>query len=173
MFERDKIQEAIERLKKVTGKSMALPSVLDIAHAFMGNDSWTVPYLRDALVELLETARDSIPLPKDADGETIHVGDVMVNPSEYKFETYGVGWCGDVALIFCNEPDDDTYTVYVASACRHYREPSIKDMLVEFQMKSCKAYSSHSSGEGGDSMTTLVNEYVEKIRALQDGSPVA
>lgn len=164
MFERDKIQEAIERLKKVTGKSMALPSVLDIAHAFMGNDSWTMPYLRDALVELLETARDSIPLPKDADGETIHVGDVMANSLGYKFEAWGVGYGGsdgNVGIVFCNEPDG--YGCYIAEGCHHYK-PTVEDMLREFADKITDLLTS-----GTESLyEETIAEYVEKIRALQD-----
>ena len=63
--------ETIERLKAVSGNYGAH----DINVAFMGSEIWYPSELRDALVKLLETARDSVPMHVDRNGEVIRVGD--------------------------------------------------------------------------------------------------
>ncbi len=68
-------------------------------------------------------------LPKDADGEYIHIGDVMEWPTTN--ETFEVVGIGDGTLFYVedgNEKADWTG----ASTKRHYHAPTVEDVLREF-----------------------------------------
>ena len=68
-------------------------------------------------------------LPKDADGEYIHVGDVMEWPDGETFDVIGIG---DGVLFYteseCGGPAEWTG----ASNKRHHHVPTVEDVLREF-----------------------------------------
>lgn len=68
-------------------------------------------------------------LPKDADGEPIHVGDVMEWPDGKTFEVVGIG----DGTLFYVEGDYDALADWTgASTKRHHHAPTVEDVLREF-----------------------------------------
>lgn len=71
-------------------------------------------------------------LPKDADGEPIHIGDVLQWPEDGDtFEVIGIGEDG---VLFYFDPDTDGETAdWTASQNkRHYHAPTVEDVLHQF-----------------------------------------
>ena len=109
-------------------------------------------------------------LPKDADGEPIRVGDVLV--SRYGEDEYirTVSY-----LIRGNErwdyqfddDDDDTRDVNDMSDfyenTRHYHEPTVEDVLHDF------AIACEDGGFSSPDVTRLIEEYAAKLRLAGDG----
>lgn len=101
-------------------------------------------------------------LPLDADGEPIHIGDVMekmredLEPSSYhKFKVYGIhyqaygqGW----ALSEDGYPRD----LYRPCECRHYHKATVEDVLDEFVERW---HDTHH-----DDIPALLAEYAAKLR---------
>ena len=74
-----------------------------------------------------------IELPKDADGEYIHVGDVMEWPDGKTFEVVGIG----DGTLFYVEGDDDALADWTgASTKRHHHAPTVEDVLREMLYKA-------------------------------------
>lgn len=84
----------------------------------------------DALKEHHAWAPEShyMMLPKDADGEPVHVGDVMEWPTTG--ETFEVVGVGDGVLFYTD--DDECAEWTGASTKHHHHEPTIEDLLREF-----------------------------------------
>lgn len=78
-------------------------------------------------------AREFVKLPKDADGEYIHVGDVMrFGSAERDLTVLGFGVPdvdGNDYGVFVLGGDD--YTWYNASFLRHHKPPTVEDVLRE------------------------------------------
>lgn len=76
---------------------------------------------------------DYTPLPVDADGEAIHVGDVMDSKVDYLFDgrPFGVR-----ALVLCDDgweaADGRFGNRYEPDSLRHHHAPTVEDMLREF-----------------------------------------
>lgn len=150
----DKIREAIERLRALSDNYGAH----DINVAFMGSETWYLSELRDALVEVLETVCDSAPLPKDANGETIRLGDSV----RYKDADAVL----HVHYIYIETDPDGPYMVGVASgkdywaatpsALVHHHEPTVETLLRQFW----------ADVQEGDDLSERVDKYAEKIREL-------
>lgn len=66
-------------------------------------------------------------LPKDADGEPVHIGDVMEWPDGETFEVVGIG---DGVLFYTYDDDYAEWTG--ASTKRHHHTPTVEDLLREF-----------------------------------------
>lgn len=158
------IEATIERLRAETDKS--IPSVLDIANAFMGTDErWTPSTMRDALIELLETARDSIQPPKDVNGEIIHMGDKVQHVSK--------GEGGEPFLVYGMTRDmesDGRWEVYdieghsyAPVTCRICHEPTIEDVLREF-LSAAEDATRKGYSEVPDEVYT---EYANKLKEMQ------
>lgn len=84
----------------------------------------------EAIADRIDAAVDGmIELPKDADGEYIHVGDVMEWPDGETFDVIGIG---DGVLFYteseCGGPAEWTG----ASNKRHHHAPTVEDVLREF-----------------------------------------
>lgn len=75
-----------------------------------------------------------IELPKDADGEYIHIGDEMETTN---FGTVEVEGFVHRAVAFYNYSEQPAYLCTTpANLCRHYHAPTVEDVLLE----ACKAY---------------------------------
>lgn len=103
-----------------------------------------------------EISERYMPLPLDADGVPIHVGDSVEYPS---------GVCDDVRFItiynnafWINEGE------WLASKCRHVKTRTVEDVLREF------AESGTPTGEGGVLFeTALIEKYADELRDLFGG----
>ena len=103
-------------------------------------------------------------LPKDAEGEPIHIGDVMEwMPYDETYQpvirtVVGVGT--DVFFAWSNEKSQ--YAQYCAEAYRHHHAPTVEDVLLEF----AKTY-----GECADAANwqDIIAEYAAKLRLAGEG----
>ena len=105
-------------------------------------------------------ARNYIPLPKDADGEYIHIGDVM----EWcdSGETLTVEGIGSDVLFYI---DGENAEWTAARNKRHHHEPTVEDVLREFAEKVIDSQipSVHPTYE------EAITEYAAKLRLADDG----
>ena len=96
-------------------------------------------------------------LPKDADGECIHVGDVMEWPDGETFDVIGIG---DGVLFYteseCGGPAEWTG----ASNKRHHHAPTVEDVLTEFGIDW-----EHESD--CEDRAALLKEYASKLRLVE------
>lgn len=151
----DKIQEAIERLKAINAECK---SIYDVVDAYMGKEiacAMDAITFRDALIELLETARDSIPLPKDKNGETIHMDDMMESCG-YRYPIRRLFYFSDKGCWRVGGSSIDPMSLtglYAPEVLRHYHEPTIDDVLREF---ADKVYATHYVG-----MHMSIDEIIE------------
>ena len=101
-------------------------------------------------------------LPKDADGEYIHIGDVMESKgSDFLFGEASF----EVRSMRCDEWGWEVYDRlgdrYAPSLLCHYHEPTVEDVLREFALAVCK----------DDALTIrkdVVDEYAAKLRLVGD-----
>lgn len=117
----------------------------DIIDSFMGSDS-TVDEFEERLVELLKYA--NVPnrsegelreaglmrVPKDADGMFVHIGDEMCG---YGYPDGGV-YCQAIVndcmiLVGTNSLSTKNWLLWSASDCRHYRKPTVDEILDELE----------------------------------------
>jgi hypothetical protein len=144
-----KIQETIEKLKSLAldgdshGNLSSICSVL-----YKPEFGWTIgacSSLREMLIDWLELFDPSewsneylaeqglMRLPVDADGEPIHVGDMMRWTDGAAFNVVGVG----NGVFFYNDCDGAWCTS--ASDKTHYHKPTVEDVLREFgdEVRQC------------------------------------
>lgn len=102
---------------------------------------------------------DMVPLPMDADGVPIHVGDVMENivcPSVHR-EVTGVG----VECFYGWDDGNGRYSQFDVACYRHHHAPTVEDVLREFALKV--------AGEECMTMRTdVVEEYASKLQLAGD-----
>ncbi len=109
-------------------------------------------------------AADMVPLPVDADGVPIHVGDVMENivcPPVHR-EVTGVG----VECFYGWEEGNGRYSQFGANCYRHHHAPTVEDVLREFASDIADVL-------GGDDFRLddsdeLFAEYAAKLRLAGD-----
>ena len=114
-----------------------------------------------------EFKEEYIVLPKDADGVPIRVGDVMKNLyGDEHFTVLGIGYDGCEDVLFC-EDDDLNYQCYSATACVHYKKPTIQDIVEELVSE---AYSNGWTDGSDDTFSydtsELVREYTDRLENL-------
>lgn len=104
-----------------------------------------------------------IELPKDADGEYIHVGDVM----EWALiEDDGLTIVREVSAVgngvfFAWSDEQHRYAQYESHVYRHHHAPTVEDVLREFALKV--------AGEECMTMRTgVVEEYAAKLQLAGD-----
>ena len=121
----EEIKATIERLDALVRDNV--PSVRDVADAFVGTNGYG---LRNMLIDLLKQAdpESHVELPRDVDGEYVHVGDRMVLADGGEpFEVLAIG--GN-ALWFMDEDLQETHD-WASYECRHYK-PTVGDVLRRF-----------------------------------------
>lgn len=135
----------------------------DWAHGF------TEPYKRNeqqllAIADRIDAALAEryVELPKDADGEYIHIGDVMDSRVDYLFDgkPFTVR-----ALVLCEDgwevADGRFGNRYEPDSLRHHHAPTVEDVLREFALAVCK----------DDALTIrkdVVDEYAAKLQLRED-----
>ena len=109
-----------------------------------------------------ELAERYVELPKDADGEYIHIGDVMDSRVDYLFDgkPFTVR-----ALVLCEDgwevADGRFGNRYEPDSLRHHHAPTVEDVLREFALAVCK----------DDALTIrkdVVDEYAAKLQLRED-----
>lgn len=108
-----------------------------------------------------------MPLPVDMDDVPIHIGDVMKNTfGPEHFTVLGIGYDGCEDVLFC-EDDDLNYQCYSVTACVHYKEPTIRDIVEELVSE---AYSNGWTDGSDDTFSydtaELVREYTDRLESL-------
>lgn len=130
--------------------------------------------LIDANNQMEQLCECSIKLPKDADGEPIHVGDVMDGIDKYNslrevtgkvitvsFEADGLV---DVAVQAWNDDDKSWRRAYLdpdASVYRHHHEPTVEDVLEELLREYDRDDSELTNGE-------IIERFAAKLRLAGD-----
>ena len=120
-----------------------------------GHDAWAAIDRSDEMAE-----HGWIRLPKDADGEYIHVGDVLTD-GEYKFKVFELAAFGDGSWSIRNEDGD----AWAACDVTHHHEPTVDDVLREF----ASAYD-RIGGEDDEHQKylNLIAEFAAKLRLAGD-----
>lgn len=109
-------------------------------------------------------AKRYVELPKDADGEYIHVGDVMEwvrygddNPTIVR-TVIGVGY----EVFFAWSDELGRYAQYEACAYRHHHTPTVEDVLREFAL-ACE-----DAGNAGPEVERLAAEYAKRLTLAEE-----
>lgn len=101
---------------------------------------------------------DYTPLPVDADGMPIHVGDVMENivcPSVHR-EVTGVG----VECFYGWDEGNGRYSQFDVACYRHHHTPTVEDVLEEFVARWMETHH--------DDIPALKAEYAARLRLAGD-----
>lgn len=113
-------------------------------------------------------------LPKDADGETIRIGDVMewCDPDGEVTVTCEVDAVG-VECFFAWDGANGRYAQKRASAYRHHHEPTVEDVLREFAQKMNENIGMYmgeaiDADEWRDADAKNIAEYAAKLRLAGD-----
>jgi len=116
---------------------------------------------REHIDEIEREVEDMVPLPVDADGVPIHVGDVMENivcPSVHH-EVTGVG----VECFYGWDDGNGRYSQFDVACYRRHHAPTVEDVLREFVdevwNRCCEGATASDSG-----IDELVAEYAAKLR---------
>jgi hypothetical protein len=135
MMTHEEIKAAIERLRSM--KIANRDFIVDVCRAFIGNGEVTGDELHYTLIELLEQANpvNHMELPKDADGEYIHIGDEVCG---YNHPNGGV-YCHAIVnpcVIAVGElrhmGDSNGWALWNTLDVRHYHKPTVEELLREF-----------------------------------------
>ena len=155
----------------------AIADHIDAEHEKACDDAWDNGYEADYLgIEKWLTEHPQvmehhgwIRLPKDADGEPVHVGDVMEwvryeddDPTIVR-KVSAVG--ADVFFAWSDE--QGRYAQYEAHAYRHHHKPTVEDVLTELTdevwNRCCIGMTASDSG-----IRELVAEYAAKLRLAEE-----
>lgn len=119
-----------------------------------------------------------IELPKDADGEYIHIGDMMEGVDKYDSLKEVMGEVTTISFDATFDPDDSRsvgirvwsddrrsyHTAYLdprASVYRHYHAPTVEDVLTEMFAKAIER------GELTNGAAQTIAEYATKLRLAE------
>ena len=89
--------------------------------------TWGMDEIDEIVDEIESEVEDMVPLPVDADGVPIHVGDVM----EWDNGTFTVHELKVTEDGWTTWDEQHGYTVH-ADECRHHHAPTVEDVLREF-----------------------------------------
>ena len=113
-----------------------------------------------------EVQADWVPLPKDADGVPIRIGDrVRIGRTEFEAIGFGNVTCDEETYGVFMQRESGEYEWFNARYLRHYHAPTVEDVLREFANKVCS--SDHLVKDGtfiGLEDTDLLAEYAAKLR---------
>lgn len=121
-------------------------------------DEW-----RERAEELMDTV--GMPYPLDADGEPIHVDDVM----EVKFDTnhkpFTVSFIGERSVAFwvVGQPDLKSFNLDNVLLVHHH-EPDVEDVLREMLDEHRRWF----DGEGERTVGEMVADYASRLRLKED-----
>lgn len=112
----------LDRIDKAHEEALQREHETAYDEGFASADDWCAQH-EDAMVE-----HGWVRLPKDADGEYVHVGDRLEH-------TNGIFTANDMTIsidgIWRAWDGENGHTVLLAK-CRHYKQPTVEDLLREF-----------------------------------------
>lgn len=115
------------------------------------------------LDELEDALNDGyMELPKDANGEFIHIGDVMEWPDDKAFEVVGIG---DGVLFYTENNESADWTG--ASTKRHYN-PAVRDVLFEFAKRWDDEEELTDINHLDPSFVQMIDEFAAKLQLRED-----
>ena len=155
----EEVKAAIERLQGMRTADRDL--VFAVCRAFFDGSEVTGDELHYALIELLEQADPDthIELPKDADGEPIHLSDEVESDSHEDGRVIGIEYREDGLVRIGVRPHEwDVPTWRDPAVYRHcrYHEPTVESVLHEFVKVWIEA----------DSEGDVFAEYAAKLREV-------
>ena len=123
-------------------------------------------HLRDTKDRELSEEHGLVRLPVDADGEYIHIGDVMEWPyGNGEFIVEGIG--GNTLFYIDKDSNECEWTA--AGDKRHHHEPTVEDVLREFTdevwNRCCEGATASDSG-----IDELVSEFAAKLQVREENS---
>ena len=147
-----------EPYKRNEQQLLAIADRIDAEHERQCAESWMRGHDAWAAIDRSDEMSEHgwIRLPKDADGEYIHVGDVLTD-GEYKFKVFELAVFGDGSWSIRNEDGN----AWAACDVTHHHTPTVEDVLREFALAVCK----------DDALTIrkdVVDEYVAKLQLRED-----
>ena len=114
----------------------------------------------EAVTELgHKVVSEYVKLPKDADGEYIHVGDVLTD-GKYTFVAYELAVFGDGSWSIRNEDGN----AWAACDVTHHHEPTVEDVLREMSTKLRQAW----IGPETFDHNAIIAEYAAKLRLAKE-----
>ena len=127
------------RYKDVRESLTAIADRIDAEHhAAIRRWQQEIDALRDELREAVrlseDKASDMVELPKDADGEYIHIGDTVEwvpYDNTYPSVVREVDAVGN-GVFFAWDKANGRFAQYEAYAYRHHKQPTVEDLLREF-----------------------------------------
>lgn len=148
-----------------------LCDAIDAVHAALEDES---AGLRARVAELdkrYDSMHDGwVELPKDADGEYIHIGDVVEWPdgSDEPFEVVGIGTNGTLYYMY-----DESCEWTNASTKRHHHAPTVEDVLREMHAELDEVTALYvgeviDSDERDHDEARIFAEYAQKLRLAGD-----
>jgi hypothetical protein len=143
----------------------AIADRIDIAHKH------AIGYVDDRDPETM-AENGWVRLPKDADGEYVHVGDVM-EWCDYDGEvkvTCTVDAVG-AGCFFAWDANNCRYAQKCANAYRHHHAPTVEDVLVDF-FKACQTHASElgfcTDESKEKAWRAIAAEYAERLQLRGD-----
>ena len=123
-----------------------------------------------AIHELNRLAEASVLLPKDADGEYIHIGDVMYDCNESPNENFSVetmvlcrwGW----SLIDYGELNEPSQCRHRPIQCNHYHKPTVEKLLEE--MYDALDDARIPNGSEKRTYEEIIAEYAQKLQLREE-----
>lgn len=119
-----------DELRAWAKEHLSRSSILAIADRIDAEHEKAEQDLIDANNQMEQLCECSIRLPVDADGEYIHVGDVLTD-GEYKFKVFELAAFGDGSWSI----RDENGNAWAACGVTHHHEPTVEDVLREFAEK--------------------------------------
>ena len=140
----EEIRETIEQLRKMPHEC--------------GTYTVRTPELCDRLIELLEQADPDthMELPKDADGEYIHIGDLM----ECDRLPNGNRVCGEVKVIGDGIVWLHNVQYFIHAKYLRHHKPTVEDILHDF------AIACEDAGNAGPAVAVLAGKYADRLREV-------
>lgn len=183
----DNITEAIERLSSLEEKNGIPITINEVMRAYAGHPC-TAGEFRDELMTLLKAATvmmDSstwgdgylameglVRLPKDMDGEAIHIDDEMVSTASGKvFVVKRLKYSEQHGWMIGGACSDDLseYNLYLPGVCRHHHVPTVEELLRQFADVGIRIGAKHGIKAGEFSFYAdedAVAEYAQKIKEV-------
>ena len=157
-FDRDALLDIADAIEREAKANRVDAYTKGYDEGFASADDWAAQH-EDAMAE-----HGWVRLPVDAEGECIHVGDVMEwvdieGTVEVVCTVDAVG----VDCFFAWDAANCRYAQKHANAYRHHHAPTVEDVLREFADRVCN--SGHQWGLDAD---TTIAEYAAKLRLAGD-----
>lgn len=161
----DELREYIWQHATNNDELRAIADRIDIAHKH------AIGYVDDRDPETM-AENGWVKLPKDSDGEYIHIGDVMQWPEDGDtFEVVGIGEDG-VLFYFDPNAEDETADWTASQNKRHHHAPTVEDVLrgvVTLCRNTWKEGSAFEFYDVDDVMKSgNIAEYAAKLRLAGD-----